>query len=209
MVALSDDGLAALWSLYDASGIRPEYMIPMLYLESGFDPTLANRAGAPYYGIAQTMGAHLTALGTTPAAFMAMSQGDQIRLAVSPYFKRAVASYGPLRSATRVYLANYLPARLATARSLSQIVEPGGTVYYKGNEVLDPLHHHAIALSDLALLMARAVKQPEAKAAIARAYALRPAAAPPREAVYGDDFVDPFAILTGVVLAALAAGAFR
>jgi hypothetical protein len=209
VVALSDDAIDALWSIYDATGVRPEYLIPVLYLESGFDPTLQNRAGAPYYGIAQTMGAHLAALGTTPAAFLTLSQGDQIRLAVAPYFANAVRVAGPIRSATRAYLANYLPARLPTVHALTQIVEPGGTAFYNANQGLDPLHHHAIALSDLALMMARSARQAEPKAAIARAYVLRPDRAPARDAVYGEDFVDPFAIAIGFTLAAVAAGAFR
>jgi hypothetical protein len=206
VVALSDDALQALWSIYDATGIRPEYLIPVLYLESGFDPTLKNRAGAPYYGIAQTMDKHLTALGTTPAAFLAMSQGAQIRLAVAPYYASAVRTYGPIRSATRAYLANFLPARLATVRGLAQIVEPAGTAFYNSNRVLDPLHHGAITLSDLALMMARSL-QPEARAAIARAYVLRPGT--PRDPVYGEDFVDPFTSFAAAILLVLAIGAYR
>jgi hypothetical protein len=209
VVALSDDALQALWSISDATGVRPEYLIPVLYLESGFDSTRQNAQGAPYYGIAQTMGAHLTALGTTPAAFLTLGQGGQIRLAVAPYYASAVRTYGPIRSATRAYLANYLPARLATVHSLAQIVEPGGTAFYSSNRVaLDPLRHGAITLSDLALVMGRAAAAPEARAAIARAYVLRPSERP-RDAVYGQDFVDPFTGFLFAALAVTAAGAFR
>ncbi len=187
---LSDDGVQALWSVYDATGLRPEYLAPVLYFESGFDPSRPNAAGHAYYGIAQTGAAKLALLGVTPAAFLAMGQGDQIRLAVLPYFKNAIASYGPLRSATRAYQANFEPATLAHVRSLAQIIEPRGTRSYVANAAaLDPLHQGAITLAGLAVVMGRAAKAPEVRAAIARAYALRPSEAPARESVYGEDFV--------------------
>jgi hypothetical protein len=206
VVALNDDAIQALWSLYEASGIRPEYMMPVLYLESGFDPSVQNHAGAPYYGIAQTNDNHIFALGYTVAQFLGMSQGDQIRIAVTPYFTRAVKSYGPIRSATRAYQANFLPATLATSRALSQIVEPTGTRSYVANAAaLDPMKHHAITVSDLALVMARSVAHREVQNAIARAYVIRPSEKPV-EAVYGTDFVDPFVTAFVVALAAIAVG---
>lgn len=202
MTALGDDAIDALWSICDATGIRPEYLIPVLYLESGFDPTRPNAAGAPYYGIAQTSAAKLAALGTTPAAFLAMSQGDQIRLAVAPYFAGVVHRYGPIRSATRAYQANFEPATLPTVRGLGQILEYQGTRAYADNAAaLDAYHHGAITLGDLALVMTRASAAPAARAATARAYVLRPSMAPARPAVYGDDFASPVMTLSLVVAA--------
>ena len=206
MVALDDDALQALWSIFDASGVRPEYLIPVLYFESAgtFSPSIANLAGAPFYGLAQTSAPKLAELGVTPAEFLAMSQGQQIRLAIAPYFARAVRSYGPIRSATRAYQANFEPATLARVRSLSQIVDHKGTRAYAANaSALDPLGHSAITLSDLALVMTRAAAAGPVKAATARAYALRPAAAPAHEPVYGEDFVSPWWTLGGVVVVAL------
>jgi hypothetical protein len=203
VVALDDDALSALWGIFDATGIRPEYLIPVLYFESAgtFSPAISNLAGAPYYGLAQTSAQKLAELGTTPAAFLAMTQGAQIRLAIAPYFAQVVRSYGPIRSATRAYQANFEPATLAHIRSLSQIVDHKGTRAYADNaRALDPLGHGAITLSDLALVMSRAAAAAPARAATSRAYALRPSAAPAREPVYGDDFINP-----GLTLGALAA----
>lgn len=204
MVALDDDALQALWSLYDASGVRPEYVIPVLYLESAgtFSPAIQNQAGAPYYGLAQTSLDTITKLGMTPATFQALSQGAQLRAAVLPYFASVVATYGPIRSATRAYQANFEPATLAHVRALSQIVDRPGTASYKANAAaLDPLHHGAITLSDLALVMSRAAAAAPSRIATARAYALRPSEAPARPAVYGDDFVNPMVALGALAIA--------
>ena len=202
---LDDDALSALWTISDQGGPRPEFLIPVLYLESGFDPTIQNRAGLPYFGIAQTNDKHLAALGTTPAAFLAMSQGNQIRLAVAPYFRNVVSTYGPIRSATRAYQANFEPASLARARLLSQIVEPSGSASYRANAAaLDPLRHGAITVSDLALVMARAVHAGPSQQAIARAYALRPTEKLV-EPIYGHDFTDPLLTAAALALAAVAA----
>lgn len=206
MAALPDDALLALWSIADQTGIRPEYLIPVLYFESGFQPSAANAAGAPYYGIAQTSAAQLAALGTTPAAYLGMSAAAQIALAVAPFFRNA-AALAPIRSATRAYQANFLPATLPTVRGLTQVVAPHGTSAYASNPALDPFHHGAILLSDLAAVMSRSAEAPAVKQAIARAYALRPSAGVPRNPVYGTDFVDP--LLVGAVAGLAAAWAIQ
>ncbi len=200
MAALADDALQALWSIFDASGVRPEYLIPVLYFESGFNPSASNAGGAAYYGVAQTSGARLAALGTRPSAYLAMTAAQQITLAVAPYFASVVASYGPIGSATRAEQANFLPASLATARSLSQLLATSGTAVYGANAgALDPLRHGAITVGDLALAMGKAARAAPSRAAIARAYVLRPQAYPPREAVFGSDFASPALSLVGLL----------
>lgn len=201
---LPDDALEQLWGLFDASGIRPEYVIPVLWFESGFDPSRPNAAGAPAYGIAQTGGAHLEALGLTPAVFLSLSAADQLAVAVVPYF-RQLAAYG-IGSATRAYQANLLPATLPTVRGLGQIVALGGSSAYRSNAALDIFHHGAITLADLAVVMTKASAAAPSRAATARAYALRPAAAPPMPAVYGTDFAPAGPSLA---LAAVAGAALR
>src|ERR1700690_3681523 len=187
MPALDDDALQALWAIYDASGIRPEYLIPVLYFESGFDASKPNAAGAPYYGIAQTSGTRIAELGTTPSAYLTLSQGAQIRLAVAPYFAGVVKTYGPIRSATRAEQANFLPASLATVRGLGQVLQWAGSRTYAANaSALDRSGHGAITLSDLASAMSKAAAAPAARAATSRAYALRAGAGVPHEPVYGE-----------------------
>jgi hypothetical protein len=198
---LDDDALQALWAIYDATAIRPEYLIPVLQLESSLDPAIQNRAGLPYYGIAQTSGAKLASLGTTPAAFLAMTAGEQIRLAVLPYFQNVTSRYGIIRSATRAEQANFEPATLATVRALSQVIEPKGTRAYTDNAAaLDPLRHGAITLADIAAAMSRAAAAPAVRSAIARAYQLRTTAGAAKEPVYGEDFLSPVATIATLAL---------
>lgn len=198
---LPDDALAELWTLKDASGIRPEWVLPMLYLESGFDPTLQNRQGAPYYGIGQDFGPYLTRNGVTPAAYLAMSAAAQLAAIVVPRLEGMVKAYGPLRSATRVYQANFLPSTLRTAPSLISVVAWRGSTAYASNAMLDASRDGAITVSDLAWWMATEAAAPECRAAIARAYVLRPTETP-ANVVYGLDFVDPLWWLLAPVSAA-------
>jgi hypothetical protein len=190
MTTLPDDALLELWTLYDQSGIRPEWVLPMLYLESGFDPTLQNRAGAPYYGLAQDFGPYLARHNITPAEYVAMPASGQLAAIVVPRLAGLVKAWGPLRSATRVYQANFQPASLKTARSLSSVIVWRGHPDYAANTILDVFKDGAITVSDLAWWMADRAAQPEARAALARAYALRPTEKP-ANTVYGGDFLDP------------------
>jgi hypothetical protein len=187
---LAAAALAALWSLYDATGIRPEWVLPTLWIESGFDPSVQNAQGAPYYGIGQTSAGDIAALGSTPADFLTWSQADQLTRAVGPYFTRLVASYGPLRSGVRVYQANFQPATLQRVRALFQVVAWRGSPAYEYNRGLDALRDGAITMSDLGIVVERAARRPEVMAAIAAAYVLRPDETPTNPTL-GAEYTDP------------------
>ena len=197
---LADDAIQELWTISDMTGVRPEYLAPVLYFESGFNPAAVNNASGAS-GLNQTMPSNLAAFGTTPASFRAMSQAQQLTTAVAPYFTTAVQTYGPIRSATRAYQANFLPATLATAKALTAIVILGGTSAYNANKVLDPFNHGAILVADLAYTMARAAASSECAAAIARAYQLRPGESQTNP-VYGTDYADPLASFASAALLA-------
>jgi len=188
---LPDAAIQVLWALSDATGIRPEWVLPMLYLESGFNPAIQNAQGAPYYGIGQDYGPYLTRNGIEPEAYLAMTAAEQLSAIVVPRLTGMVKAYGALRSATRVYQANFLPATLATAPALPSVVAWRGSSAYASNAFLDFTKDGAITVSDLAYWMGHQAAAPECAAAIARAYVLRPSAAPPQNTVYGQDFTDP------------------
>lgn len=190
---LSPAAAAALWGLYDASGIRPEWILPTLHIESGFDPSLPNQAGSPYYGIAQNGERDIAAAGaSSPAEYMTWSQEEQLTRVVTPYFARLVKLEGPLRSGTRVYQGNYLPGSLRTARALFQVIAWKGSPAYDANEVLDASRDGAITVSDIAQVVAQHAAAPEVQTAMTLAYAVRPTERPRRSnPVYGQDFTDP------------------
>jgi hypothetical protein len=176
-----------LWALWNAGGPRPEYLLPVLYSESGFDPSTPNRAGAPYYGIGQTAGTTLADAGVSVSDFLTWPASEQISHFVGPYFLSASRSYGPIRSGARAYQANFLPATLASARALDSVVSQSGDPYYASNQGLDWQHKGAITVRDLAHFIEHAARTPSVQAAIAQTYELRPEDKP-HEPVLGEDF---------------------
>jgi hypothetical protein len=200
---------AALWALFDAGGPRPEYVLPVLYSESGFDPSVPNHAGYPYYGINQASTSLITAYaGTDPTTYMTWAASEQISTVVSGMFKAIVTSYGPLRSGTRCYQANFLPATLATAHGLGSVLATSPSAIYTANAGFDTAHKGTITVQDLANFVARAATTAAVQQAIAATYALRPALGRPHDPVYGEDFprgvpIVGLAIAGGLIYAAL------
>ena len=180
---------AALWGLYDAGGPRPEYVLPSLFLESGFRPDIQNQAGAPYYGLNQISGDWLQARGISVDDYLTWPASQQIQKAVKPYVLAHVAQYGPIRSATRFEQSNFLPATLKTATDLDSVLTKKGDHpdYYSPNKGLDTTGSGAIRVSDLATKMAQTSALPQVRDAISKTYALRPNESP-RDPVYGEDF---------------------
>jgi hypothetical protein len=184
----------ALWSLYDATGIRPEYLLPPLYFESAGFQSIQNLAGAPYYGVNQASTTLLAQYGLTPAQYLAMPISEQITRVVTPQFAAIESRFGPLRSGTRVYQANFLPATLPIVTSLSGVLahegnanEWGAGNVYGSNSGLDTAHKGTITLQDLANAVYKAASTTAVQSAIAQTYALRPDEIE-RDPVYGTDF---------------------
>lgn len=182
---------SALWSLSDATGLRPEYLLPVFYLESGFNPAVVNSIGC--VGLAQEC-------GQTPAGYASWAASQQIAGVIGPRFKADIATYGPIGSATKAYLANLLPAALPTATSLSSILAQRGSSVkipksqltqgqvYAANAGLDANGDGAITVADLAAKMRQMLSRPAVQQAIAQTYALRPGSSPVADPAYGTDF---------------------
>lgn len=175
----------ALWALYDSSGIRPEYALPVLYSESGFSTSVTNSIGC--VGIGQSC----PFANNLPADYASWSASQQLSGMVGPAWKADIAKFGPIRSGTRLYQANFLPATLATAKSLSSVLAAKGGNVYLANAGLDYTHKGAITVSDLAHFISLASGHAAVKDAVAQAYALRPGESP-KDPVYGDDFLRGF-----------------
>jgi hypothetical protein len=194
----------ALWSLSDATGLRPEYVLPVLYNESGFNPAITNSIGC--VGINQACPNAMP----VPAGYASWAASQQMTGLVTPMYKAIIAKYGAIRSATRAYQANFLPATLPTARNLSSplairgsgaLIAPGlsNAVVYAANASLDANKDGVITVADLAAKMSAVVKTPAVQAAIAQTYALRPGSSP-MNAVYGQDFPWETLNLTDIAL---------
>lgn len=183
-----------LWSLYDKGGPRPEYLLPVFFSESGFDPSIVNSIGC--VGIAQVC----PFAWPLPAGFEQYSASQQLAAVVVPMTLANAKKFGGLNSGTRAYQANFLPGTLPIARSLSSVLAVKGSpkdvcpgcglsqaAVYAANPGLDYGRTGAIRVSDLAHFIGKAVSHPAVQSAIAATYALRPGQSP-RDPVYGTDF---------------------
>lgn len=175
----------ALWRLYDETGIRGEYVLPVLWSESGFDPSAANSLG--YEGINQASQQWLGSLGIDPVDYLTWPASQQIARMVAPMYRAIIGQYGAIKSGTRAYQANFLPATLGKAKRLDSTLAMWGDNVYDANAGLDWQSKGTITVGDLAHFIQRAAKHPQVQAAIAHTYALRPGERP-RDPVLGEDF---------------------
>jgi hypothetical protein len=202
----------ALWALYDATGIRPEYAIVAMALESGLDPGITNSAG--YAGLNQM------SPGTYPDGYTDWLASEQISQVITPYWAAHVKAFGAVRSGTRLEQGNFYPASLKTARNLgSLIVSADGrgpassaenAAAYAGNAgVFDPQKTGVITVQGVADALERKLGA-AVQSAIAQTYNARPSESA-RDPVYGEDFgllERHLGLAAGLSAAALAGVAF-
>jgi hypothetical protein len=195
----------AFWRLYDLCGVRPEYVIPILWVESAsngttrvFPPGIQNLGGGDYWGLIQANGPWLRARGIEPKEMSSWSASREIADVVTPWLCAQVHAFGKLRSGIRVYQSIFYPASLkATPDLMSPIVRapPGGctaaevkTNAYCANPMFDADHKGFICPGDLGqTLRTRALVSPHVKDALAHTYELRPRETQ-QNPVYGTDF---------------------
>lgn len=186
-----------LWDLYAATGgsVRPEYLLPVLYGESGFQ-SVQNAQGADYWGINQESGSSLRSKGIDPLSYLSWPASEQLRVIITPRVAGQVQANGPIRSATRLYQGNLAPASLPVAFSFPDIIAAeGGTRYqggeaavYSGNKVLDLDNSHTITVGDLAAWATGKSHAAAVLAAIAKAYLVPGSQGRPHDPVLGEDF---------------------
>lgn len=172
---------SALWALYDKGGPRPEYVLPVLYSESGFNPGATNSIGCE--GINQACPFAFS----LPDGYTSWTASQQMTGMVTPMFMAIVKKFGPLSSGTRCYQANFLPATLATAKSLTSVLATQGGAVYSANSGLDWSHKGTITVGDLSHFIAKAASAAAVQSAISQTYAARPSESP-NDPVYGTDF---------------------
>jgi len=182
-----------LWSLSDATGLRPEYVLPVLYSESGFSTSITNSIGC--IGLNQVC----PFAWTVPADYASYSASQQLSTVIAPMYKSNIAKSGPILSGTRAYQSNFLPATIdgtggwTAAHALGDIVvsKNGPTnknaADYDSNVGLDSARKGYITVADLAHFISKAASSAAVKSAIAQTYALRPGETP-QDPVYGTDF---------------------
>ncbi|HXB28112.1 MAG TPA: hypothetical protein VNV25_25505 [Gemmatimonadaceae bacterium] len=174
----------ALWSGFTAGKLpRPEYILPVFFSESGFSTSVTNSIGC--IGLNQLC----PFAWPIPAGYASWSASQQIAGPITSMFAQLIARYGPINSGTRAYLANFLPADLATAKDLSSVLATRGGAVYSANSGLDYQSKGTITVGDLAHFIAKAAGNAAVKSAIQQTYALAPSGVgPQQDPVYGTDF---------------------
>jgi len=170
------------WQIFDEVGVRPEFLLPTLWVESGLNPAASNLAGAPYYGINQASGTWIqTNLGVTPQVYLTYPASQQLSQVVLPMAKGWPK---PLLSGTRVYQANFLPATVAGIAGWTAARYPNDVVVSKNGPVnknaadcnanagIDTAKKGFITVADLEAFIGRAF--PSINSMLASIYALRP-----------------------------------
>ena len=171
----------ALWSLSDSTGLRPEYVLPVFYRESGFSTSVTNSIGCVGLNQSCPFGCGV------PDGYASWSASQQVNGLIAGCFKAIIAKFGPIGSATRAYQANFLPATLGTARSLNSVLATQGGAVYAENSGLDKNKDGVITVQDLADQMSLMLAKPAVQNAIAQTYARR-GGSPVSNPVYGSDF---------------------
>jgi hypothetical protein len=175
----------ALWRVSDATGIRPEWQLPVLYLESGFDPSIVNPIGC--VGLNQFCKRTYAQYVSVPVdQYRAWPASQQLAGPILAYWRNA-QRYGPIRSATRLMLAQLGPALLASAPALDSVVYATPSRAYLSNSGFDTVGKGYFTVQDLAVAMARAIAAPAVRQAVANAYAMRPGERL-SDPVYGSDW---------------------
>jgi hypothetical protein len=187
---------AALWAVSDATGIRPEWQLPVLYLETAatFDPAIVNRSGC--VGLNQFCpGTFENYVPVSVEEYRKWPASMQLSGPILKFWRDARKFGRSPRSATRLMLAQLGRALLSVPPSLDRVVfrkpsegcgAPSKSAYC-GNALFDVEKKGFITEADLARAMSQMAQKPQVKDAIAQAYAMRPEERM-RETVFGEDY---------------------
>jgi hypothetical protein len=176
----------ALWALAEKTRVRPEVLLAVWWFETGgtLEPSTRNAYGC--IGLNQSCPKSIGGPGFPVDASVYQAWPASAQLAwIAPQLEGAIARGGgePFRSAARYMQGNMLPASLPIARGVRDAIcgragpFPGA---YEPNAGLDFTGDGRITLEDIGDTFADAIRARGAnlRAAIARAYAERPADAP-------------------------------
>jgi hypothetical protein len=190
----------AFWSIYDAGGPRPEYLIPILARESGLWSWETNGYA---HGINQVSTEWLTTRHIAVEDYLKWPASQQLSRIVKGYMMLHVAQFGAIGSGIKCYLMNFLPAFVRDGKTeLSQVLVRRGAPgesgkYYAGNPGLDVGNKGYITVGDLAFVLYKMLRGAEYGAivqdAIARTYEARPTEQL-HDPIYGEDYPLPYLV---------------
>lgn len=178
----------ALWKVSDQTGIRPEWQLPVIALETigTFDPAIESPGGC--VGLNQLCASAYSNYVSVPVSqYRTWTASQQLGGPILNYWADAVKAYGPIRSSAKLMVAQLGHALLPKAQTPDSVILASPSLEYNRNASFDPKGKGYITVRDLANAMAYRARTPEVRDAIARAYAMRPRERP-YDPVYGLDF---------------------
>lgn len=155
----------ALWLVNDELGIRPEWQLTVLYLESRFNPASVNPYGC--VGLNQFCpSVYNLFVPVPPEQYRAWPASVQLSGPIFKYWQGA----GAVRSAAGLMLVQLGRPQ---ASDPSSVVFQAPSLAYERNKSFDVAGKQYITVADIEQSMRWFAQKPEVQDAIARAYALR------------------------------------
>jgi len=179
----------ALWKVSDQLGIRPEWQLPVISLETAgtFDPAITNPGGC--VGLNQFCPSTYSRYVSVPVAqYRAWPASRQLAGPIFNYWRDATR-IAPIHSAVKLLLAQLSQRLLRTAPALDSIVFAAPSTEYSANSGFDTSRKGYITVQDLANALSPRARSVDVRDLIARAYSMRPGERP-FDPVYGTDFGD-------------------
>lgn len=191
----------ALWLVSDQLGIRPEWQLPVIYLETAhtLDPSIVNPGGC--VGINQFCPPTYSYYVHVPVSeYRTWTASRQLSGPVLAYWRDAL-KYGPIDSAARLMVAQLSQRKLATVTATDSVVFSAPSAEYAQNSSFDLVNKGYFTVQDLADVLTKQTKAPAVQDALARAYAMRPNEIPHDS--YGYSLVTPPLRKPGIAAAAI------
>ena len=132
--------------------IPPEWLMSVMYSESGFDATVLNHKGSGAVGLIQFMPATATELGTSTLHLQRLTHIGQLEY-VFQYLDKVKTKYGKFETLTDLYLAILFPKAIKGDDCFILYTKP--SIQYKQNSGLDENNDGSVTVGDIHKRMIR------------------------------------------------------
>jgi hypothetical protein len=129
-----------------ALAVAPEWLMAVMYAESGFDPAVMNRQGSGAVGLIQFMPATAGELRISSARLREMAPLAQLDY-VHAYFEQVRQRYGPYQDLTDLYLAVLYPKARGQDFCYTLYARPHQA--YRQNAGLDENQDGRVTITDI------------------------------------------------------------
>ncbi|MEO1449119.1 MAG: transglycosylase SLT domain-containing protein [Bacteroidota bacterium] len=144
--------VAGVYETADRLGVPADWLMAVIYAESGFRAEVVNRAGSGARGLIQFMPASATEVGLSWAALPDMPAHVQLPF-VEAYFAMVAERYGPYENLTDFYLAVLYPRARGQGRDYELYARPSRA--YRQNAGLDENRDGRVQVLDIELRLRR------------------------------------------------------